>query len=56
MSKKNKPCVVKDGVDFDQYRSGMAPKEVDVTEEELYEDQQQLTYHKDYNSNKNLKK
>lgn len=56
MSKKNKPTVVKDGVDFDQFRSGMAPKEVDMIEEEMYEDQQQLKYHTDYNAQKNIKK
>lgn len=32
MSKKNKPTVVKNGVDFDQFKSDMAPKEVDVVQ------------------------
>ncbi|WP_105616672.1 hypothetical protein [Vallitalea okinawensis] len=32
MAKKNKPTVVKDGVNFEQFKSDVAPKEVDVVE------------------------
>lgn len=32
MSKKNKPTVVNDGVNFEQFKSDVAPKELDVVE------------------------
>lgn len=38
MSKEGKPTVVKDGVDFEQFKSvSMAPKEVDMTETAQWE-------------------